>query len=360
MVRGGSGAIASLTLDDVSLAVRQFQLGPLSLALEPGEVVAVLGPSGAGKTVLLETIAGFYQPARGRIVLNGRVLNRLPPERRGVALIPQDYALFPQLTVAENVRFGLRYRPAGPHSVETLLGRLNLLALAARRPDRLSGGERQRVALARALAIRAELLLLDEPLAALDAPTRDALGGELRRLLTQFQLPAIYVTHDQAEALALADRVAVLYAGRFRQVAPPLEVWRRPSDRIVARLVGMNELGRATVARRSSQGGQIAFQGGLIDVERPLPDQCEVTMLARPEEIELIDPDVVGDDTRASLRLAGTVTEVTFRGVVEVRVNAGLEILVRWPWRLHQEHPVAPGQPVWLRIRPEALHWIAD
>ena len=221
-----------------------FALGPLDLAVAGNRVLAVLGPSGAGKTMLLETIAGFRGATGGSIRLAGRELGELPPEERAVGFVFQDAALFPHLSVRDNVGFALRARGERHAArVERLLTRFEITHLAPRAPRSLSGGERQRVALARALAAQPELLLLDEPLSALDRPTRDDLRTVLQGLLHSLGIPAIHVTHDRDEALAIADRVAVIVAGQVRQVAGPLEIVANPADEICARLLGWSELG---------------------------------------------------------------------------------------------------------------------
>jgi molybdate transport system ATP-binding protein len=220
---------------DLSVSLRAFEL---RVALDVGaETVAVVGPSGAGKSTLLRAVAGLV-PAAGSVVVAGREWTRLPPERRSVGFVFQDYALFPHLTVRGNVAF------AGP--LDGILERLGITHLADARPADLSGGERQRVALARALARRPEVLLLDEPLSALDPHTRDAVRGELRSTLRELGLPTLVVTHDFVDAAALADRVGVLVDGALAQVGPPEELIASPASPFVARFAGGNVIhGRA-------------------------------------------------------------------------------------------------------------------
>jgi ABC-type sulfate/molybdate transport systems ATPase subunit len=230
--------MAQLDLDIV-VALRAYALR-VGLTVAPGETVALVGPSGAGKSTVLRAVAGLLVPDEGRIALGDATwFDRaggvaLAPERRAVGLVFQDYALFPHLTVAQNVAFG------GAARAGELMERLGIAPLAGERPGRLSGGERQRVALARALARDPGVLLLDEPLAALDAHTRAVVRGELAALLSELALPTLVVTHDHRDAIALADRVGVLVDGRLRQLATPAELLRAPADPFVAAFTGAN------------------------------------------------------------------------------------------------------------------------
>jgi putrescine transport system ATP-binding protein len=218
-------------------------LDALSLDIAPGEFVALLGGSGSGKSTLLRVVAGFERPDSGQVWLNGADITATPPQRRDVAMMFQSYALFPHMSVSENIAYGLR-RARQPHAarVAELVAMLGLDGLEARRPAQLSGGQQQRVALARAMARRPALVLLDEPLAALDANLRERTGFELRAIQRRIGSAFVMVTHDQAEALALADRVAVLDGGRIAQCAAPRELYERPASRAVARFLGAANL----------------------------------------------------------------------------------------------------------------------
>jgi len=226
---------------DFALPLRTFEL---DVALEVAGTVALVGPSGAGKTSVLRVVAGLVEPARGGVSLDGVSWDGLPPEQRRVGLVFQDYALFPHLSVRANVAYG-----AGGRPVDELLERFRIAHLAAARPGRLSGGERQRVALARALARDPAVLLLDEPLAALDAHTKTEVRHELAELLRGLGLPALLVTHDYEDAAALADEVGVLVEGRLRQIGPPAELVARPGDAFVASFTGANLLRGRTEPR---------------------------------------------------------------------------------------------------------------
>ena len=230
--------MAQLELD-IAVALRAYTLR-VGLTVGAGETVALVGPSGAGKSTVLRAVAGLLAPDEGRIALGGEpwfdaaARVALAPERRAVGLVFQDYALFPHLSVAQNVAFG------GAARADELMRRLHIAPLAAERPGRLSGGERQRVALARALARDPGVLLLDEPLAALDAHTRAVVRGELAELLRELALPTLLVTHDHRDAVVLADRVGVIVDGRLRQLATPAELLHAPADRFVAAFTGAN------------------------------------------------------------------------------------------------------------------------
>ena len=218
-------------------------LDGVSLEMREGEFLALLGGSGSGKSTLLRVVAGFERTDEGRLLLRGRDIGRDPPQARDVAMMFQSYALFPHMSVFENIAYGLRRRGEDPRArVAELVALLGLEGLERRRPHQLSGGQGQRVALARALARRPALVLLDEPLAALDANLRERTGFELRRIQRATGSGFVMVTHDQAEALALADRVAVLHEGRIAQLAPPRELYERPASRAVARFLGAANL----------------------------------------------------------------------------------------------------------------------
>ena len=298
------------------LAVDTFDL-----EVAPGEFVSFLGPSGCGKTTTLRMVAGFEQPSSGTIRLAGKDVTFAKPNERNIGMVFQSYALFPNMTVAENIGFGLRVRKeaaaARESRVAELLGLIHLPDKGKSYPHELSGGQQQRVALARALAIRPQLLLLDEPLSALDAKIRVELRSEIRRIQRDLNITTIYVTHDQEEALSLSDRIVVMSAGQMEQVGTPFEIYNFPKTSFVASFVGtLNQL-RVTVTDAGS--GDVAFDGRTIRVGSPVqfPKGTQVLMMLRPEELHLGDG---GGDNR----LSGTVDTVTFLGgVVRVRVGLG-------------------------------------
>jgi len=271
-----------LSVSGLSARAGSFTLGPVSLEVPADRVLVVLGPSGAGKTMLLETIAGLRPPQAGQISLAGTGITGLPPERRRIGLVFQDAALFPHLTVTDNVRFGPRARrAASPDDSGDLLRQLGIGHLADRSPRSLSGGERQRVALARALAIRPDLLLLDEPLSALDQPTREDMRALLQQLLANLAIPAVHVTHDRDEAFSLGDNLAVIIGGQLRQTGPAATIAAEPADPDIARLLGWSELGHGTAASGTIQIGQLVLRKAAENLHGP------VHAFYRPEDIEL-------------------------------------------------------------------------
>ncbi|MFJ6671280.1 ABC transporter ATP-binding protein [Actinosynnema sp. NPDC091369] len=267
----------------------------LDLEVVDGELFALLGPSGCGKTTLLRTIAGLELPAAGAVAIGSRDVTRLPPGRRGVAMVFQDYALFPHMTVAENIAYPLRVRRetrARQRDAAADVARgLSLSALLDRRPGQLSGGQQQRAALGRAVAAGADVLLLDEPLSNLDARLRLEARTFLKRLQHDLALTTVFVTHDQAEALALADRIAVMEAGRIRQLGTPREVFQRPADTFVANFIGstpMNLVGGRV------RGGHVDCAGARLPGPPGLADGTPVVVGVRPEYLAVADHGITG------------------------------------------------------------------
>ncbi|MBE9605777.1 ATP-binding cassette domain-containing protein [Acetobacteraceae bacterium H6797] len=264
----------SLEIEGVSRRFSEAQaLRQVSLSVRRGEFVALLGPSGSGKTTLLRLLAGLDFPDEGRLLLDGRDLAPVPARARGIGFVFQSYALFRHMTVFENVAFGLRVRPRGhrpgekaiSERVNGLLERMQIGDLGRRYPDQISGGQRQRVALARALAIEPRLLLLDEPFGALDAEVRQSLRRWLRTLHDEMGLTSLFVTHDQEEAMAMADRVAIMREGRIVQADTPMALLERPADAFVARFLG---LGREFPAVLGAEGLRLEGFEGVVPAER--------------------------------------------------------------------------------------------
>ncbi|MET9426667.1 MULTISPECIES: ABC transporter ATP-binding protein [unclassified Streptomyces] len=282
-------------------------LDSLDLTVEPGEVMALLGPSGSGKTTALRAVAGFVRPVSGRVFIGDRDVTALPPYRRGIGMVVQQYALFPHMKVADNVAFGLRARKAPksgiPARVAEALEMTGMAAYAGRYPRELSGGQQQRVAIARALAIRPGVLLLDEPLSALDAQLRSGMLAELARLHRELpDVSILYVTHDQVEALTLADRIAVMDRARLRDCGTPQELYRRPRTEFTASFVGNANLLPVTVG---PSAGTVAFAGRELDVPLPADVAGGATLCVRPHLLGLGE----GPNT-----LRGTLEEVQWRG----------------------------------------------
>ncbi len=275
-------------------------LRSVSLAIEPGELLLLLGPSGCGKSTLLRTIAGFVTPDAGRVLFDGADVTRVPPHERQIGMVFQSFALFPHLSVGENVAFGLREqrRPSSEinERVERALSDVKMGGFAARRVDQLSGGEQQRVALARALVTRPRCLLLDEPLSNLDAGLRHSMREEIRRVCKEHGLTTLYVTHDQKEALAIADRLAVMKTGKLEQLGAPWEVYRAPRSRSVATFLGETNLLSARVVGREDNALRVRISGAdgyenaleLLAEARPGFDVgANVLLSIRPECLRL-------------------------------------------------------------------------
>jgi putative spermidine/putrescine transport system ATP-binding protein len=294
----------------------------LDLAVKPGELISLLGPSGCGKTTALRIAAGFERADHGVVSLGGTNISGKPAHKRNMGMVFQSYSLFPNLSVALNVDFGLRTRKmaksARAKRVHEMLELVQLPHLASRYPHQLSGGQQQRVALARALAIQPEVLLLDEPLSALDAKVRLSLRDEIRRIQTTLGITTLLVTHDREEALGVSDRVGVMSSGRIEQLAPPSEVYSNPSSAFVARFVGpMNELPASVL-----DAGAVEVMGEIV--RTPGAAQCDsgakVTLLVRPEDV------ILAPLEQPTPGLAGTVTTCTFQGATTV-VRARLDVL---------------------------------
>src|SRR5579863_10059611 len=302
-----SGATASPLLEIRSVTKRCGStpvLSGISLDVAEGEFLTILGASGSGKTTLLRLVAGFEQPDAGEIHMAGQRLDTLPPYRRRVNTVFQQYALFPHLSVFENVAYGLRVQNAAraeiPGRVTDALAMVKMSEYASRAPAQLSGGQQQRVALARALVNRPQLLLLDEPLSALDAALRREMQTELKSLQREVGIAFLFVTHDQDEAMALSDRIALLHAGRLEQVATPREIYQRPATAYTAQFVGQTNLLRVCVERGRARWGALSWRYGPRDASgaaassNPPRGEVTVTFSLRPENIRLLGSSSVG------------------------------------------------------------------
>ncbi len=298
----------------------------VSLDVRPGEFFSLLGPSGCGKTTTLRMIGGFELPTAGRIVLRDRDITRDPPDKRPVNMVFQQYALFPHLDVGSNIAFGLRRRKVASAEIGRRVGEaLELVRLEGfdrRRPDQLSGGQQQRVALARALVNRPAVLLLDEPLGALDLKLRRQLQLELKRIQAEVGITFVYVTHDQEEALTMSDRIAVMHAGRVEQVGTPEELYEQPATRFVADFIGSTNLLRGVV----EADGSIRLTSGETTrvAHDALGPGSEVEVSIRPESIDLVPPDSPG-------AIRGQVEQAAYLGTnlgYQVRTAGGLVVSV--------------------------------
>jgi putative spermidine/putrescine transport system ATP-binding protein len=301
-----------------TVAVEDFNLDAAK-----GEFVSFLGPSGCGKTTTLRMIAGFEKPTAGTIVVDGTDITYRSPNQRNVGMVFQSYALFPNMSVADNIGFGLKVRKrpkaAIDKRVSELLELIHLEGRGDRFPWQLSGGQQQRVALARALAIEPQVLLLDEPLSALDAKIRIVLRKEIRAIQRQLGITTVYVTHDQEEALSLSDRVVVMSEGRIEQIGTPSEIYNFPTTAFVASFVGTLNLVTAEVM--DAGAGRVSVDGQEVRTSKAIVDagaDGRVTLAVRPEGIEL------GDGEPGDNRLRGTIEDINFLGsIVRIRVRIG-------------------------------------
>ncbi len=325
---------ADIRIENLSLRLGGFRLRGLSLSLGAGEILALLGPNGAGKSVSLETIAGFHRLESGRIFIRGRDATNLPPERRKIGLIFQNYSLFPHLSVARNILFGFDARRAARRAAETPLSRLDLAGLldyfgiahlADRAPQDLSPGESQRVALARTFASAPDLFLFDEPFSALDAQTRTALRRDLDRFLREARIPAIFVTHNHEDVRMLGDRIAVMRAGEIVQSGTAREVFHAPSDPFVAAFVGIENILPGRVLGEA--GGLCIVEIAGISIRAAAPGRTRgsaVHVCIRSEDIELCAPSSTGRAEGETNRLQARVAAVVEQGLLyKVTLDCG-------------------------------------
>ncbi|ASI98292.1 ABC transporter ATP-binding protein [Thermococcus celer] len=288
----------------------EFRLRIDELRVKDGEFLTLLGPSGCGKTTTLRIIAGFEKPDGGEVLFDGRPVNDLAPYERGIGIVFQDYALFPHMTVFRNVAFGLEMKGLPKEEIKRKVGRalklVGLEGLENRYPEQLSGGQQQRVALARALVVEPDLLLLDEPLSNLDAKIRERLRGEIRRIQRELGITTIYVTHDQEEAMAISDRIAVMNVGRVEQVGKPLELYYHPRTEFVARFLGLSNILELKAENGRARIGKLCF-----DVGR----EGKVRVFFRPESVhvkpgdsaEVLDYELLPGRIRLKLGIDGEV-----------------------------------------------------
>jgi spermidine/putrescine transport system ATP-binding protein len=350
----GSSALL-LSVETVSKRLDAHQvLREVTLEVRPGEFIALLGPSGCGKTTLLRLIAGFLQPDEGRIVIDGEDVTRLPPYRRPLNTVFQNYALFPHMSVLANVSYGPRRHGASrDEAKQRSLEALELVDLAGYRdrlPHELSGGQQQRVALARAIVNRPKLLLLDEPLSALDLKLRRRMQIELKHIQEKLGIAFIFVTHDQEEAMTMANRIAVMNAGRIEQAGAATEIYRAPRTRFVAEFVGEANL----IPCMRAPSGDLHFALGGVDME--MPRSIKATAMIRPEDLT-----VLGAETRDGLyTIEGVVEDViSIGGTTTIHIKAGGISLKSARLGMSADAP-RPGSAVTAGFKQSAVHLIAE
>ena len=332
----------------------------ISFAFDKGEFISLLGPSGCGKTTILRMIAGFENPNSGTILVDGQNITSLKPNERQLGMVFQAYALFPNLNVGDNIAFGLKIAgmPAEQRRarVEEMLKLIGLPGFEKRYPYEMSGGQQQRVALARAIAPRPRMLLLDEPLSALDAKIRVSLREEIRAIQLDLGITTIFVTHDQEEALSISDRVVVMNAGNIDQLGAPHEIYNKPATRFVATFVGTLNTIEATVA--SAAHHQVAIDGQTVTLPT-LPsgatDGSPISLTLRPEVL------TVGERSGADIVLTGTIADVTFLGsVIRLRVTLGHNVLSLDTFNDQRAAPPSRGEPVTISLASKDLLILAN
>jgi len=348
--------VSNLVLKDLTKVFhgkreRVVAVDHLNLEVQQGGLVTLLGPSGCGKTTTLRMVGGFEIPTEGDIYLEGRRITNLPPQRRPTATVFQSYGLFPHMSVFENVAFGLKVRRL-PRSeirrrVQEVLALVDLAGLENRPPNKLSGGQQQRVALARVLAIRPKVLLFDEPLSNLDAKLRVETREHIRRIQKELNITSLYVTHDQAEAMAISDRIVVMNQGKVQQIGTPYEIYARPANAFVADFIGRANFLKAKVSQIVPGGVEVALDSGAILTVPVLTDVNPgdvVTLVVRPESMEIVPPDagelngkvvsveVTGSLAHYRVQLAsGEIVEVDVlgpmeKGIISVNTHVGLKV----------------------------------
>jgi len=346
-----------IEIKNLGIEFAGFALRDITLRIEKGEYFIILGPTGAGKTLLLESIAGLYPLGTGDIIIRGQSVSDKPPEKRGISIVYQDQALFPHMLVKENILFGLKLQKASVEKQSAALKWLNDLLgiehLLHRRPASLSGGERQKVALARALSIEPEILLLDEPLSALDPANREKLQDELKRLHDELNLTILHVTHDFEEALTLGQRIAILHEGRVGQVGSPDDIFLRPESCFVASYTMSRNIYEGRVKRDVT--GRTVFETGDWKIEVATERTTANFACIRPEFIEIVPTEIMN----AKNIFPGTVINLANRGAYYMaRVNLPPEVVCYIPHSSNLN--LKTGHQVWLKFSPEAVQLFED
>ena len=352
---------ASLVLKDI---VKVFGPGgkvravdELNLEIGPGEFVTLLGPSGCGKTTTLRLIAGFEFPTSGEITLNGKSVGSLPPNKRPMAMVFQSYALFPHMTVFGNIAYGLEVQKLSKREIkertEKVMAMMGLEGMGDRKPHQLSGGQQQRVALARALVMEPQVLLFDEPLSNLDAKLREQMRLEIRSLQKRLGITTVYVTHDQAEAMSLSDRIAVMNDGRIEQIGSPTEIYRRPASVFVADFIGRANFIEGQVVERHDSHAVVKVFGKTVSVPNPAADLTpgrEVLLVVRPEAVRLNAAD-------AGQSFEGEVIHGVYLGAtMEYEIDIQGERISVVVYDSKEDEALLPGSKVSVVFPEESFH----
>jgi len=371
-----------VVIENLCLSFKTFSLKNVNLDISAGEYFVLLGPTGSGKTVFLETIAGLHPPESGHIRIDGEDITRTAPENRGIGFVYQDYALFPHLTVARNITFGLaaknrsraqrifpmfgitksrRIRDAYRDQLDEIAGLLRIEHLLQRRPQSLSGGEKQRVALARALVVHPRVMLLDEPLSALDPERREELQRELMRIHLAVGTTIIHVTHDFEEAISLGDRIAVMHGGKILQTGTPETIFRRPASEFIARFVGVRNVFPAEIKAAATEETVLLAHNGLeVAALTRLKGKCHFSI--RPEDI-ILSKEMLQSSARN--HFPGTVTAIANRGMlvyitiaVKPKNNPSLvtQFICAITHRSHDEMALETGDKVTISFKASAVH----
>ncbi len=330
----------------------------VNLVIEPGEFICFLGPSGCGKTTLLRIITGFEQQTTGDVLYDKKLINDVIPQKRDFGIVFQSYALFPNMTVYQNIAFGLKMRKMPPklinERVSEILQLVGLTEWATHYPSQLSGGQQQRVALGRAIAIKPKVLLLDEPLSALDAKIRVRLRTVIKKLQEELGVTMIYVTHDQEEALALADRVAIMRDGEIRQIGSPFEVYKKPKTSFIAEFVGTSNFITGTKKDGQVKFGQLAFT---VSQVKGIDDE-KVYLAIRPENIEVVDVTISSDNCVSSNVVEVLAEVINFLGAVVrvVFILEGEEMIIDLPEKAYEKMGLKRRDKMKLYFPPDAFH----
>ncbi len=344
-----------IEIKSLSRKWKSFALDSLDLTIRDGEYFVILGPTGSGKTLLLELLAGFHHPDSGKILINGKDITDLSPEKRNLAFVYQDYSLFPHMTVKKNIEFGLKMKKLkAPDKLREISEYLNISHLLERYPLNLSGGEQQRVSLARALVTGPEILMLDEPLSALDPRTQDSAREMLLNVHRKGRLTVLHITHDQTEARIMADKIAVVMDGKLVQVGTPEEIFEKPANDRIADFVGFENVLKGRVLSREEGLLRIEVEGTVLEAagEAGIGDTVHAGL--RPENIVLSKT-----FTQSSIRnsLKGTVIEVQSLGaLVRVRVDCVFPLNALVTRQSAEEMGLAPGVSVYVQFKASSIH----